>query len=375
MRNYIVILTTLLLAISCDKKYPEVELMYSKKDFTSDTGSGRTSLHILKNKRNMLVTVTNYGARLVSIYAPDKNGQLADVLLGFNRIGDYAKDKDYHGAIIAPYCNRISNESFKIDDNIYLLPLNSVASYIYSDSNNSTHQVWSINEKSNNSISMSLFLKDGVWGFPGDKTITVTYTLTDNNELRIDYKATSDKATVINLSNHSYFNLNGEGNGDITNHELMIDADKATKIDNEMIPTGEIISILGTDLDFTKPAKISDRVDSKLDQIKYGKGLDNNFVLNNPVIEHLSARIVEPESGRVLEVYTSEPGIQLYTGNHLDGKIGKSKKRYNARSGFCLKTQHFPDSPNHDNFPTTRLDAGATLSSTTIYHFCTTTNM
>ncbi|MFV0507193.1 MAG: aldose epimerase family protein [Bacteroidales bacterium] len=375
MKNYALLLIACLVVTSCTKKYPEVEPLYSKKDFVKDVGSGRAMLYELKNKRNMLICLTNYGARLISIYAPDKNGQLSDVLLGFSSINDYTKDKDSHGAIIAPYSNRISNGSFKIDNNIYLLPINDINACLHSGNNNSTHQVWNVDKKTDNSITMSLFLKNGVWGFPGDRTVTVTYTLTDNNALKIDYMATSKQATVFNLTNHSYFNLKGEGNGSIIGHEVMIDANKATKIDAEMVPTGEITSIIGTDLDFTKPTKISERVYSELDQIKFGKGLDNNFVLNNPNIEHLSARVIEPESGRVLEVYTTEPGIQFYTGNHLSGKIGKSGKNYNPHSGFCLETQHFPDSPNRDNFPSTRLNPADTLHSTTIYRFCTTNNI
>ncbi|MFV0344866.1 MAG: aldose epimerase family protein [Bacteroidales bacterium] len=375
IRNIILLLVASLTIIACNQKYAEVNLPYSEKDFTKEIEGGKTSLYRLQNEKGMVVMVTNYGARLVSIYAPDKRGQLADVLLGFRRIKDYIDDKASHGATIAPYANRISNGSFRLDDNSYLLPINDINACLHSGNNSSPHQIWRVVNQTDNSISMSLFMKNGVWGFPGDRMVTVSYTLTDNDALRIDYQATTNQSTVFNLTNHSYFNLKGEGNGDISDHEVMIDADKATKIDKEMIPTGEIVSILGTDLDFTKSTSISERVDSKLDQIEFGRGLDNNFVLNNPVLEHLSARVVEPESGRVLEVYTSEPGIQFYTGNYLDGKIGKSKKSYQARSGFCLETQHFPDSPNHDNFPSTRLNPTDTIHSTTIYRFCTTNDI
>jgi aldose 1-epimerase len=325
----------------------------------------------MENENGVVVTLTNYGAKIVSIYVPDKNGDFADVILGFKSIDDYEKYGASHGAVVGPYANRISGAQFTIGDNTYKLPVNNGEACLHSGPDSWYRKVWDY-EKQGNTTAFMLYSQDGEFGFPGNKTVKVIYTLTDDNELKIDYEVTTDEYTHINVTNHSYFNLRGEGNGDILDHILVIDADNVTPvIDQSMIPTGEVADIRGTELDFTTPHPVGERIEADNPQLVYGTGYDFNYIINKESgVLAFAASAYEPESGRYLEVFTTEPGIQLYTGNFLNGtEIGKSGKPYTKRTGFCLETQHFPDTPNQPSFPSTLLKPGEMYKSTTIFKF------
>ncbi len=366
----LIILLAVLTACSSEKQKSNITMPYTNADFETEIDGKSTLLFTMKNKNGMVVTLTNYGAKIVSIYVPDKKGDFADVLLGFNTIEDYMKNGASHGAVVGPFANRIANASFTIDGETYQLPVNNGNACLHSGPDSWYRKVWDY-QSEGNSTTFSLKSVDGEFGFPGNKTVKATYTLTDENELRIDYEITTDKACHVNITNHSYFNLRGEGNGDILNHILVINADKSTPVNAEMIPTGEIEDIRGTDLDFTTPHVIGERIDSDNQMLKYGSGYDFNYIINKAEGElAFAASAYEPESGRYMEVFTTEPGVQLYTGNHLRGnEIGKSGVAYTKRTGFCLETQHFPDSPNKPQFPSTLLQSGETFQSTTIYKF------
>ncbi len=347
----------------------EIEMPYSKSDFEGLIDGKTTRMFTMENENGMVVTLTNYGAKIISIYAPDKNRNLADILLGFNSLAEYQQYGASHGAVVGPFANRIANAQFTIGEETFQLPVNNGDACLHSGPDSWYRKVWDF-EKNGNVTTFMLESADGEYGFPGNKKAKVTYTLTDDNELKIDYEVTTDKPTHINLTNHSYFNLRGEGNGDILDHVLVINADKATPVvDNSMIPTGEIVDIRGTALDFTSPHSVGERIDADHPQLKFASGYDFNYVINKEADElAFAASAFEPESGRYMEVFTTEPGVQLYTGNHLKGtEIGNSGKPYGARTGFCLETQHFPDSPNQPGFPSTLLNAGEVYKSTTIY--------
>lgn len=371
MKHFHLILI-IIAALACSQKtQKEIDMPYSKADFERVVDGKPTSLFTMKNENGMVVTLTNYGAKIVSIYVPDKNGDFADVMLGFNSIEKYREWGASHGAVVGPFANRIANAQFTIGEETYQLPVNNGEACLHSGPDSWYRKVWDY-EQNGNSTVFTLESPDGEFGFPGNKKVKVTYTLTENNELKIDYEVTTDKATHINLTNHSYFNLRGEGNGDILNHVLVINADKSTPVvDESMIPTGEIVDIRGTDLDFTTPHAIGERIDNDNPQLVFGSGYDFNYVLNKESNElSFAASAFEPESGRYMEVFTTEPGVQLYSGNHLNGKeIGKSGNPYTERTGFCLETQHFPDSPNQPGFPSTLLNPGETYRSTTIFKF------
>lgn len=361
----------LIVLFSCNNiNKKEIVMPYSKSDFESIIDGKPTRLFTMENKNGMLVTLTNYGAKIVSIYAPDREGNFADVMLGFKSISDYQQYGASHGAVVGPFANRIANARFSIGDETYELPVNNGEASLHSGPDSWYRKVWDF-EKNGNSTVFTLESSEGEFGFPGNKKVEVTYTLTDDNELKIDYQITTDKACHFNITNHSYFNLRGEGNGDILDHILVINADKSTPVDSNMIPTGEIADIRGTALDFTSPHSIGERIEENHPMLIYGVGYDFNYIINKTADElTFAASAYEPESGRFMEVFTTEPGVQLYTGNHLKGtEIGKAGNAYTKRTGFCLETQHFPDTPNKPNFPSTLLQPGDTLKSTTIYKF------
>src|SRR5690554_4207189 len=372
MRKRISLLVMVAVLAACNTTIKkEIEMPYSKSDFEGVIDGKTTRMFTMENENGMVVTLTNYGAKIVSIYAPDKNGNFADVLLGFNSLADYQQYGASHGAVVGPFANRIANARFTIDGETYQLPVNNGEACLHSGPDSWYRKVWDY-EKNGNVTTFTLESPDGEFGFPGNKKAKVTYSLTDDNELKIDYEVTTDKPTHINLTNHSYFNLRGEGNGDILNHVLVINADKSTLVvDNSMIPTGEIVDIRGTDLDFTTPHAIGEGIDNDNPQLVFGAGYDFNYVLHKESNElSFAASAFEPESGRYMEVFTTEPGVQLYSGNHLNGKeIGKGGKPYTALTGFCLETQHFPDSPNQPGFPSTLLNPGETYRSTTVFKF------
>ncbi len=370
MKNLCLILLSLILLVSCSTSKKELKKPYTKADFEKLIDGKKTSLYTLENKNGMVVTMTNYGAKIVSIYVPDKKGKLGDVVLGFKSIDEYMKYGASHGATVGPFANRISNSLFMIDGISYQLPVNNGKACLHSGPDSFYRKVWEATQ-TGNSVAMTLESPDGEFGFPGNKKVKVTFSLTDDNELKIEYEATTDKPCYFNLTNHSYFNLKGEGDGDILNHILVINASQSTPVDSSMIPTGEVVDIQGSALDFTSPHAIGERIDANNQQLIYGAGYDFNYIINKPEGElAFAASAYEPSSGRYMEVFTTEPGIQLYTGNYLDGtEIGKKGKPYTKRTGFCLETQHFPDSPNKPEFPSTLLKPGETLHSTTIYKF------
>ena len=371
MKNISLIILIAVFTACSSTQEKEIEMPYTSTDFEATIDGKPTKLFTLKNDNGMVVTLTNYGAKIVSIYAPDKNGEFEDVVLGFRSIGEYQEYGASHGAVVGPFANRISNAKFEIDGVVFDLPMNNGEATLHSGPDSWYRKVWDF-EQNGNAATFSLESADMEYGFPGNKKVDVTYTLTDKNELKIDYLVTSDKPTHINVTNHSYFNLRGEGDGDILEHILVINADKLTPVvDESMIPTGEIEDIRGTALDFTEPHAIGERIEEKDSMLIYGSGYDFNYVINKEPGElAFAASAYEPESGRFMEVFTTEPGIQLYTGNHLGGtEIGQSGVPYTERTGFCLETQHFPDSPNQPGFPSTLLEPGDVYESTTIYKF------
>lgn len=371
MKNITLFILIAIIAACASNTKKEIEMPYTKADFETEINGKPTELFTMKNKNGMVVTLTNYGAKIVSIYAPDKNGEFEDVVLGFSSIDDYQKYGASHGAVVGPFANRIANAKFEIDGVVYELPVNNGEATLHSGPNSWYRRVWDF-KQNGQQTTFSLESPDMEYGFPGNKKATVTYTLTDDNELKIHYRVTTDKPTHINLTNHSYFNLQGEGQGDILDHILIINADKSTPVaDASMIPTGEIKDIRGTALDFTEPHAIGERIEESDSMLIFGSGYDFNYVINKEPGElAFAASAYEPESGRYMEVFTTEPGVQLYTGNHLGGtETGKSGVSYTERTGFCLETQHFPDSPNQPGFPSTLLQPDDVFESTTIYKF------
>lgn len=368
MRNVTLIL--LVLIVACSTPAEKILLPYQQEDFQSVTDGKQTDLYTLQNDQGMLVTLTNLGAKIVSIYVPDRAGKFDDVMMGFNSIADYMQYNATHGATIGPFANRIGGASFTIDGEAWQLEKNNGGNTLHSGFNTWSRRIWDAEQKGN-SVVMTLESPHGEYGFPGNRSVKVTFSVTSQNELRIDYEATTDQATHINLTNHGYFNLRGEGNGDILNHVLVINADSITTVDAAQIPTGEIAPVKDSPMDFTSPRLIGERIDDDHLQMKIGRGYDFNYIINKRPRElGFAASAYEPESGRYMEVFTTEPGVQLYTGNFLRGnEIGNSGNPYTLRSGFCLETQHFPDSPNKPHFPSTLLRPGDVYSSTTVFKF------
>lgn len=329
----------------------------------------------LKNNNGMVVKITNYGATITSIVVPDRDNNMADVALGFSNVEGYinAVDRPYFGAVVGRYGNRIAKGRFSIGDTEYVLATNNGKNHVHGGYMGFDKVVWDA-EVVKNGVMLTYLAKDGEEEYPGNLNISVTYTLTDNNEIVMHYEATTDKATVVNVTNHTYFNLKGEGEGTINDHILQINGSKFTPVDAGLIPTGEFARVDQTPFDFREPKEIGRDVDAEDQQIKYGPGYDHNWVLDhNDGGEALAATVYEPRSGRVLEVITEEPCIQFYSGNFLDGRlVGKSAKAYGSRSGLCLETQHAPDSPNHEGeegWPTVILRPGEKYDTTTIYKF------
>ena len=332
----------------------------------------KVALYVLKNASGMEVAITNYGGRIVSIMVPGKDGKWADVELGFDNIHDYLTVPNNFGALIGRYANRIAKGSFTLEGREYTLERNNGPNHLHGGSHGFDTRVWDVTEATDKELKLHYLSKDMEAGYPGNLDVTVTYTLKDDNSIVIDYSATTDKTTVVNLTNHAYFNLKGAGEGTVMDHVLTIFADAFTPVDSTMIPTGEIRPVEGTPLDFRTPTPLGERIDSDYKQLVMGNGYDHNWVLKKEASDSvvLAARLLEPASGRILEVYTNEPGIQCYTGNFLDGTIhGKGGKVYLRRGAVCLETQHYPDSPNHPEFPSVVLKPGEKYHSVCIYKF------
>jgi aldose 1-epimerase len=348
-----------------------LEAKVTKSAFGSMPDGTKVEIYTLEEGA-LKARVMTYGARLVSLEVPDRSGKVADIVLGYESLQPYTVDpKSYFGAIVGRYGNRIAHASFTLDGKRYQLPANDGTNTLHGGIIGFDKLVWQAHEIPNG-VELTLVSKDGDQGFPGTLTSRVRYTL-EAHELKIEYFATTDKDTVLNLTNHSYFNLAGEGQGDILNHQVMIPADRYTPVDSALIPTGELAPVAGTPLDFHKATAIGARIDDNNEQMRLAGGYDHNYVLNGKMgVMQEAARVVEPTSGRVLTVETTQPGVQFYSGNFLDGTLhGKHGHVYNKHAGFCLETQHFPDSPNHPKFPTTELKPGETYHNVTVFKFST----
>jgi aldose 1-epimerase len=333
------------------------------------------SIYTLTNSSGVEARITNYGGILVSLKVPDRNGHLDDVTLGYDELGPYAEgNPGYLGALIGRYGNRIAKGRFSLNGVEYKLATNNNENHLHGGVKGFDKVIWTgrpLKAAGGAALELTYLSRDGEEGYPGNLRVRVVYMLTERNELRIDYSATTDKDTVVNLTHHSYFNLAGQGNGDILGHKLMLNASRFTPVDATLIPTGELKSVKGTPFDFTQPTLIGARINNEDEQLKRGNGYDHNWVINGRAgTLRRAAEVSEPATGRVMEVLTTEPGIQLYTGNFLgEAMPGKGGKTYKPRYGFALETQHFPDSPNKPSFPSTTLRKGAAYRSTTIYRF------
>ena len=327
----------------------------------------------LKNANGIELTAIAYGGIITSLKTPDRNGRSGDVVLGFDSLDGYLKEHPYFGAIVGRYGNRIAKAQFMLDGRTFKLAANNGPNHLHGGIRGFDKVLWKVAPVGQNGVVFSRTSPDGEEGYPGNLQVRVTYTLTDTNELIVDYHATTDKATPVNLTQHSYFNLRADGSSDILGHELTINADRYTPVDETLIPTGALAPVDGTPFDFRKSTAIGARIDQDHPQLKNGKGYDHNWVLNGTGSSlRLAARVAEPTTGRTMEVRTTEPGMQFYAGNFLDGTLkGKGGAIYKHRSGFCLETQHFPDSPNQSNFPSTILKPGAEYQSRTVFTFGT----
>jgi len=330
------------------------------------------TMFALTNTHGLELHAMTLGGIITSLKTPDRSGAMGDIVLGFDRLDEYLKDPPYFGAIIGRYGNRIAGGRFSLDGRSYDLTTNNGPHHLHGGRKGFDKAIWQAAPSASGAgVTFSRTSPDGEEGYPGNLQVRVSYTLTDRNELIIDYHATTDKPTLVNLTQHTYFNLTGDVAGDILGHELMIRADRFTPVDATLIPTGELAPVQGTPFDFRKPTAIGARIDQSAQQLVNGKGYDHNWVLNRsgqglePAV-----RLVEPKSGRTLDIATTQPGLQVYTGNFLDGTIrGKGGRSYSQRTGLCLETQHFPDSPNHPAFPSTILRPGQEYSTKTVFTF------
>lgn len=384
MRNLIYI-STFLLLVSCGgnstQKQPESKIqekgnayvLLEKTSFEKEVDGKPVSLYTLDSGNGLIVQVTNFGLRVVSIWTPDKNGKYADVAIGYENIDRYLDNpgERFIGPVVGRYANRIAKGKFTLDGKEYQLPINNNGQTLHGGLKGLDLRVWNVDKATDKSIDFSYVSPDGEEGFPGTLTIHVNYSVTADNEFKITYKANTDKPTVVNLSNHAFFNLKGEAGGTITDHILTIKASNTTPVDNVLIPTGEIAPVESTPFDFRQATVIGDRINNENPQLKNGQGYDHNWVLDKTTdgVEHI-VTLYEPQSGRTMEVYTDQPGIQFYSGNFFDGKTnGKYGKPIKYREALALETQKFPDSPNHENFPSTRLNPDETYTHTCIYKF------
>jgi aldose 1-epimerase len=371
----IVITIISFLMVSCQKSKEE-KTMIEKKLFGKLSDGSDVYLFTLKNQSGAIAEITNFGAIVVSLQVPDRNGKLGDVILGYDSLKGYVNDKSFQGSIVGRYGNRIDKGKFKIGDKSYQLDINDGENHLHGGKNGFYKALWKaepVESMTDPALKLTYISKDGEDGYPGNVTITVTYTLTKDNELKIDYEGTTDQPTILNPTHHSYFNLTGDPNNTILNHELMIDADNITPVNSTLITTGKYEKVDNTPFDFRKPAKIGLRINDKDEQLEYGKGYDHNWVLNNwDKKVKMAATLYDSLSGRFMELLTDQPGLQFYSGNFLDGSIvGKEGIKYNYRTGLCLEAQHFPDSPNKPNFPSVLLKPGEIYKQTTIYKFLT----
>ena len=375
MIKYKIFLLVLLLQfISCSKKVESIKEIPSS-NFRIKINGKTTNLFTLKNKQGMTVQITNYGARVVSLWVADRKGNFQDVVWGFETIGEYLTSSDiYCGPIVGRYGNRIDKGKFILKNTQYQLTLNNNGNHLHGGTNGFYSKVWdakSLTIEGNEALELTYFSKDGEEGYPGNLSIKVTYILTEDNSLKLIYSASTDKTTIINPTSHCYFNLSGTSRNTILEHVLFINAQKFTPTNEALIPTGELRNLKGTPLDFNKPTAIGDRIDSNYEQLVFGKGYDHNFIINKPMGSYEKiAEIYSPESGVLMAVSSDQPGLQFYSGNFMKGNlIGKQGDDHNYRTGFALETQNFPDAPNHSNFPSAILEPKQTYKQTTSYTF------
>lgn len=376
MKKGILFLFVAAIAYGCATNQPKQQDCFKLKaeDFRKTIEGKKVDLYFLRNG-NISAAITNYGGRIVGLCTPDKNGKSEDVVLGFNSLDQYAGAKEsFHGALIGRVGNRIAKGKFALDGTEYTLPLNNGVNHLHGGPGGFHNVVWTVKSNNDSTILLEYLSKDGEMGYPGNLNVEVKYLLNSKSELEISYRATTDKSTPVNLTNHAFFNLAGEGNGTINNHILTINADAYTPIDSTMIPLGGNETVEGTPFDFRKGKAIGTDLAKQNENVQLGngKGYDHNFALNKPAPGEmtLAATVVEPVSGRKLEIYTKEPGIQFYGGNFMKGQDrGKSGKPYNYRESFALETQHFPDSPNNTNFPSIILKPGEVYQTASIYRF------
>lgn len=373
----LLIVTSLLFAAGCQwPRSGSGDATITKASFGKTDSGQNVDIYTLTNANGLVAKITNYGGTVTELWVPDDTGKLGDIVLGFDNLDDYEAKSPYFGSIIGRYGNRIAEGKFTLDGEQYTLATNDNQNHLHGGDRGFDKVVWDAEPFKNNKgvgLKLHYLSKDMEEGYPGNLDVTVTYTLTNKNELKIDYKATTDKPTVVNLTNHSYFNLGGQGSGDILDHMLMLNANYFTPVNEGLIPTGELRPVEGTPFDFNDPTAIGARINQDNQQLQYGQGYDHNWVLDKGIMGmSLAARAYEPSTGRMMEIYTTEPGIQFYSGNFLDGTItGKDGKVYKHRYGFCLETQHFPDSPNQPDFPSTTLRPGETYKTTTVHKFTT----
>ena len=367
MNKLYIVLIAVVLLYGCQNNNQNTEIgMQIKKVSFGHIDGNEVCLYTLTNEKGMMVRITNYGGIVTSIIVPDKHGNFEDVVLGYDNLKGYLEETPYFGAIVGRYANRIANGKFTLDGEKHTLAVNNGPNHLHGGVKAFDKVIWDTETFQNDNeigLVFHYLSRDGEEGYPGNLDITVQYILTNNNELKISYKATTDKATPVNLTHHSYFNLSGNLGRDVLDHTLWIDADRYTVVDDNLIPSGELRDVTGA-MDFGEPKKVGN------DLSNVEGGFDHNYVLNNKGNFALAAVLSDSSSGRIVEVYTSEPGIQFYSGNFLDGSIiGKNGIKYQKHSGLCLETQHFPDSPNHPDFPNTILRPGETYKQQTVYKF------
>ncbi|HEU5072166.1 MAG TPA: aldose epimerase family protein [Verrucomicrobiae bacterium] len=346
----------------------------SQRPFGTSPDGKPVTLYTLRNANGVEAEICNYGGIVTSLKVPDRHGKLGDVVLGYDNLDGYLKDSPYFGALIGRYGNRIARGHFTLDGHTYTLATNNYPNALHGGLKGFDKVVWDakpLATPAGPALELHYVSLDGEEGYPGTLDVTAVYTLTKDNGLRLEYTATTDKDTVVNLTHHSYFNLAGWGN--ILSHEVMIPADRFTPVDATLIPTGELRPVSGTPFDFRRPTAIGARINADDEQLKFGQGYDHNWVINKPAGKMgLMARVYEPTTGRVMEVFSTEPGLQFYSGNFLDGSItGKDRRVYQFRNGFCMEPQHFPDSPNHPRFPSVVLRPGQVYQNTILYRFST----
>lgn len=371
----IFIFLSIVALVACTTKVSDKDscksYLIEKEAFEKEIDGKKTGLYLLENANGIKVYFTNYGARVVSLLTPDRNGECADIVLGFDNIESYLKDKMYLGCIVGRYANRIKEGKFTLDGEEYNLFLNDGPNTLHGGEKGFDKRIWDTKQEGNTLI-FSYLSPDGEEGYPGNLEIKKIYTLTDENELKMEYEAETDKATIVNLSHHSYFNLKGEGDTTILDHYFLGNADYFTPVDNTLIPTGEIRPVANTPFDFTKGKQIGRDIGIENEQLAFGLGYDHNWVLNKDSANTLTlaVKLWEETTGRVMEVYTTEPAFQFYSGNFMDGSVtGKLGKPYKYRAALAIEPQHYPDSPNHPDFPSTVLIRGEKYRQLSILKF------